>query len=39
MLVFLSLFLEFMEAFVASNNGVMMLIMASELVSNLPLLN
>jgi hypothetical protein len=39
MLVFLSLFLEFLEAFVASNNGVMMFIMASELVSNLSPLN
>jgi hypothetical protein len=37
MRVFLSLSVEFLEAFVASNNGVMSDIMASEFVSNLSL--
>jgi hypothetical protein len=37
MLVFLGLSVKFLEAFVASNNGVMSDIMASEFVSNLSL--
>jgi hypothetical protein len=38
MLVFLCLLLEFFEAFVASNNGMMMFIMSSGLVSTQSLL-